>query len=45
MSLHKQIFILLLCLTVGGCVRYEPAIERQLEKEHAAISAQVEAAQ
>ena len=41
MQARKMWVVVLICLA-GGCVRYQPAIDRQLEKEHAAIAAQVE---
>lgn len=40
--MKKHIAIIMCLACISGCVRYGPAIERQLEKEHAAISAQVE---
>ena len=40
--MKRTAFILLIVCLVAGCVSYRRAIDRQLEKENAAISAQVE---
>ena len=44
MQARKMCVVVLICLA-GGCVSYPGAIDRQLEKENAAIAAQVENAQ
>ena len=40
--MKRTAFVLLVVCLVAGCVSYRRAIERQLEKENAAIAAQVE---
>lgn len=40
----RTLAILTLLVLLAGCVDYDRAIERQLDKEHAAIAAQVEEA-
>ena len=41
----KLASILLLVAVLSGCIDYNRAVDRQLEKENAAIAAQVENAQ
>lgn len=40
--MKRTAFVLLVVFLVAGCVSYPGAIDRQLEKENAAIAAQVE---
>ena len=43
--MKKHIAIIMCLACISGCVGYNGAIERQLEKENQAIAEQVEAAQ